>query len=302
MLVILGPTASRKTRLAAHLAQKLNGEIISADSRQVYKHLNIGTGKDYDDYIINGTKVPYHLIDIVEPTEKYNVHQFQQDCNVAISEISSRGKLPVLCGGTGLYIDAVLKNHEYTSVPVNEELREKFSKKSLQELQQYFHSLPETSYTKLADLSTIKRSIRAIEISEWLKNNSLKKGSTLALTSTLIGIDISREERRRNIEQRLKIRLQQGLIEEAENLLRRGISQERLIYFGLEYKFVTQYLTGEFNKEEMIEKLKIAIQQFAKRQMTYFRKMEKDGFVIHWIDGDLPMEMKIKEVLNLFYK
>ncbi len=299
ILTILGATASGKTKLAVRVAAALNGEIISADSRQVYRHLNIGTGKDYEDYFFNSTQIPHHLIDIVEPTEKYNVHQFQKDFQSAFSEISNKGKLPILCGGTGLYIDAVLKNHEYTAVPVNENLRDELAKKSLQELQQIFHSLPETSYTNIADLSTAKRTIRAIEISNWLQKNFLQKISTSALASTIIGIDVPREMRRKNIEQRLKTRIEQGLIEEVENLLHNGISQEQLIYFGLEYKFVTQFLTGNFTKEEMTEKLTIAIQQFAKRQMTYFRKMEKDGCVIHWIDGTLPLEKQVQKALAI---
>lgn len=286
LIVILGPTASGKTKLAAKLAHAMHAEIISADSRQVYQQMNIGTGKDYDDYIVQEQSIPVHLIDVVKPGSKYHVHQFQQDFEKAYSAIQQKNKTVILCGGTGLYLQSVLQQHQYTAIPVNEELRTTLKSLSLDELVHYFNHQPNTTFNAIADLSTSKRAIRAIEINLYLQNNALSKKKTVDLNPFIIGLNPRLELRRSNIENRLLQRIQIGLIDEVEALHKSGLSFEQLEYYGLEYKFVAQYLQGLMSKEALIEKLTIAIQQFAKRQMTYFRKMEKDGLHIHWIDFD----------------
>jgi len=290
VIVILGPTASGKTKLAAKLAYAMNAEIISADSRQVYQHMNIGTGKDYDDYIVQEQTIPVHLIDVVKPGSKYHVHQFQQDFEKVYSAIQQKNKTAILCGGTGLYLQSVLQQHQYTSIPVNEQLRTTLKSLSLYELVNYFNNQPETAFNAIADLSTPKRAIRAIEINLYLQNNALSKKKTVDLNPFIIGLNPGLELRRSNIEKRLLQRIQIGLIEEVDALHKSGLSFEQLEYYGLEYKFVAQYLQGLMSKEALLEKLTIAIQQFAKRQMTYFRKMEKDGLHIHWIDFDAMNE------------
>ena len=290
LIVVLGPTAAGKTAFAAQVAHQVNGEIISADSRQVYKQLNIGTGKDYDAYVVDGKPIPYHLIDIVEPTERYHVHRFMKDCKEAIGKVTAKGHIPIMCGGSGLYIQAVLKDYQYTAIPVNQIIREELMDKSLPQLQAYFNQLPKTTYAPIADLSTTKRCIRAIEIAIWLGRNSLPHPQIVFTTPLIIGLKNSVEESRKNIAYRLEQRLQSGLIDEVQFLLEKGISAEQLIYFGLEYKFITHYLQGQFSKAELTEKLTTAIQQFAKRQMTYFRKMEREGCNIIWLDASLPLE------------
>lgn len=296
LIVVLGPTAAGKTAFAAQAAHQVNGEIISADSRQVYKNLNIGTGKDYHAYVVNGKTIPYHLIDIAEPTERYHVNRFIKDCKEAIDQIAAKGCIPIMCGGSGLYLQAVLKDYQYTAIPVNLDIREELTDKSLPQLQAYFSQLPKTTYAQIADLSTTKRCIRAIEIATWLGRNSLPEPQKVLKTPLIIGLKNSIEERRKNIANRLDQRLQNGLIDEVQLLLAKGISANQLIYFGLEYKFVTYYLQGQFSIAELKEKLTIAIQQFAKRQMTYFRKMEREGCNIIWLDASLPMV----DMLNSF--
>lgn len=299
LIVILGPTASGKTRLAARLAHALQSDVISADSRQVYRTMNIGTGKDYEDYIINEEPVNYHLIDIAEPGEKYHVHRFMQDFFRVFSELSAKGKIPVLCGGSGLYIDAVLRNFEFASVPNDHELRWNISYRSYEELLAMFREMPLTAYTPNADVSTAKRLIRAIEINHYLLHNQFIPPEYPALKPIIFGLNPLTEIRRKRIEARLRLRFEQGLVEEVKDLLARGIKEDDLLYYGLEYKFIVQYLRGEMSYAALEEWLAIAIQQFAKRQMTYFRKMEKDGHIIHWIDPELEINQQLKKLNEL---
>lgn len=293
LIVVLGPTAIGKTIFAAQIAHLVNGEIISADSRQVYKHMNIGTGKDYDAYVVNGIPVPFHLIDIVEPTERYDVHRFMKDCEDAIEQVTAKNCIPIMCGGSGLYIQAVLKNYQYTAVPINHNLRAEIGDKPLVELQSFFNQLPENAYKVIADLSTIKRCIRAIEIAVWLEQHTLPKPESIKRKTLVLGLKNSVEERRKNIATRLKQRIENGLIDEVQLLMEKGLSQDQLIYFGLEYKYITYYLMGRINKDELMMQLTTAIQQFAKRQMTYFRKIEREGCEIIWVDASLPEDEKL---------
>ena len=297
LITILGPTASGKTPLATALADRLGTEIISGDSRQVYRRMDLGTGKDLADYTIEGRSVPYHLIDIVEPGYKYNVFEYQRDFLKAYESIVDKGKLPILCGGTGMYLESVLKGYRLLPVPENLELRASLEGKSLQEL-----TLILEGYKKLhnsTDVDTAKRAIRAIEIEEYYKQQPLEYREFPALKSLIVGVDIDRELRREKITRRLKQRLDEGMVEEVRGLLAEGISAESLIYYGLEYKFLTQYAIGELTYEEMFHQLETAIHQFAKRQMTWFRGMERRGFVIHWLDATLPMEEKVERIINL---
>ena len=286
-IVILGPTASGKTKLAVQLAAKLNSEILSIDSRMVYKQLDIGTGKDLDEYIYENKAIPYHLIDVCEPQNNYHIYQFQQAFKTAFDVVRSKNKTPILCGGSGMYLDAVINDFTYTSIPGNKLLQEKLEALELTQLQEKFHQLDVHSFKEIADLGSKKRAIRALLIANFLlKNPSYELVKPKPLQPITIGLNPPIQERRNNITKRLNQRIQNGLIEEVENLLNAGISVEKMISLGLEYKFVTRYLLGELNKENMVELLGIAIQQFAKRQMTYFRKMEKSGLVIHWIKSE----------------
>lgn len=284
--------------MATHLACKINGEIISADSRQVYREMSIGTGKDLGEYVVNDQPIPYHLINIVEAGDSYNVHRFQQDFQQAFSDIQGRGRTPILCGGTGLYIEAVLKKHQFTAIPIDENLRETLAQYSNEELLQKFNFTP-SAYTPLADTSTRKRLIRAIEISLFLQNYPLSVIRYPSINYQVFGLDLPVEERRARITRRLYERLQNGMIEEVKGLLEQGISAEKLIYYGLEYKFITEYLLGTLDYDTMVERLNVAIHQFAKRQMTFFRKMERDGMKIHWLDALLPTEQLIAQVLEI---
>ena len=297
LITILGPTASGKTPLAAALADKLGTEIISGDSRQVYRRMDLGTGKDLVDYTVEGRQVPYHLIDIVEPGYKYNVFEYQRDFLKAYQEITAKNKLPILCGGTGMYIESVLKGYRLLPVPENPELRASLEGKSLEELTGIL-----AGYKKLhnsTDVDTAKRAIRAIEIEEYYKQQPPEYREFPSLKSLIIGVDIDRELRREKITRRLKQRLVEGMVEEVRGLLAEGIDPENLIYYGLEYKFLTQYAIGELTFEEMFHQLETAIHQFAKRQMTWFRGMERRGFIIHWLDATLPMEEKIEQITKL---
>lgn len=294
LIVILGPTASGKTALAASLAYQMHTEIISADSRQVYSGMNLGTGKDYEAYLVNGKKIPYHLIDIVSAGEKYHVFQYKQDFLAAFESIQLKHKLPILCGGSALYIDAVLNDFEYTAIPPNETLRANIQHKTKTELLDYFASLPITKYNSLADTSTSKRLIRAIEIITFLNQESFAKPHYPKLVPIIIGLKSTVELRRNRIEDRLVQRLQNGLIEEVTELMQK-LTPEQLIYYGLEYKFITQFLLKQMTYDALIYHLTIAIQQFAKRQMTYFRKMEREGKNIHWIDATLPLSLQLDE-------
>ena len=306
MITILGPTASGKTPLAAALAHEIEGEIISADSRQVYRRMDIGTGKDLDDYRIvtdgSSVDIPYHLIDIVEPGTKYNLFQYQQDFFDAYQDIVARGKTPILCGGTGLYIEAVLKGYQLSPVPQNPELRQRLAGKSLDELTQMLIALKAKNSSNMhntTDVDSPQRAIRAIEIEEYNLRTPTPKRALPPIDSLIIGVEINREARREKITHRLKSRLEEGMIDEVRGLLEEGLPAEDLIYYGLEYKFVTEYLLGKTTYDEMFARLEIAIHQFAKRQMTWFRGMERRGFNIHWIDALLPMEKKVNQILEM---
>ena len=297
LVTILGPTASGKTPLAAALAYRLNAEIISGDSRQVYRRMDLGTGKDLADYVVDGKRIPYHLIDIVEPGYKYNVFEFQRDFLQAYDEIRQRGVLPILCGGTGMYIESVLKGYKLLPVPENPELRASLADKSLDELTTIL-----AGYKKLhnsTDVDTVKRAIRAIEIEEHYRQQPVSAREFPAINSLVIGVDIDRDLRRAKITRRLKQRLDEGMVDEVRALLDAGIPTEDLIYYGLEYKYLTLYAVGQLTYDEMFHQLEIAIHQFAKRQMTWFRGMERRGFNIHWIDASLPMEQKVEEIVGL---
>lgn len=322
MITILGPTASGKTKLAVALAAAIGGEIISADSRQVYRGMDIGTGKDLADYqLADGTTVPYHLIDICEAGEKYNLFRYQQDFQTAYDDIISREKTPVLCGGTGLYIEAVLKNYNLQRVPENKELRASLEGKSLSELTSMLEELKKKTGSNMhnkTDVDSCKRAIRAIEIETYMLQNENENnnedldsnhhaqslpysGETEGVSEALIfGTDISRELRRQRITQRLDARLEEGMIDEIQRILDSGVAPEDLIYYGLEYKFVTMYLTGQLTYDEMRRQLEIAIHQFAKRQMTWFRGMEKRGLHIHWIPAELSPAQKVARVQELY--
>ena len=317
MITILGPTASGKTPVAAHLAAMIGGEIISADSRQVYRRMDLGTGKDLEDY----GGVPYHLIDICEPGTKYNLFQYQQDFFDAYQDIESRGAVPILCGGTGLYIEAVLKGYQLSPVPQNQALRDSLEGKSLDELTAMLEELKAKTGSNMhnkTDVDSCQRAIRAIEIETAVleyrgcegtgvhgrENTNLvppiPRTTVPPIDSLIIGIDIDRELRREKISRRLKARLDEGMVDEVRHLLDEGIAPEDLIYYGLEYKFLTEYVTGQIAYDEMFTRLEIAIHQFAKRQMTWFRGMERRGFTIHWIDATLPMEEKVKTIVKLY--
>lgn len=299
MITILGPTASGKTDIATHLAAELSAEIISADSRQVYRRMDIGTGKDLADYVVDGKPVPYHLIDIVEPGTKYNLFEYQRDFLEAYNDIRSRGKNVILCGGTGLYIESVLKGYRLIPVPENKELRHKLEGKSLLELTSILERLKAENNSNMhnsADVDTSKRAIRAIEIEMAYKEAHIEERTFPKIDNVIIGVGIDRDLRRMKITRRLDQRLQDGMVEEVKSLLDSGIPADDLIYYGLEYKFVTEYILGKSTFEEMHRSLEIAIHQFAKRQMTWFRGMERRGFTIHWIDAADSMEEKINEI------
>lgn len=297
LIAILGPTASGKTSLAAALARRMDTEIISADSRQVYRRMDLGTGKDLDDYVVGGKRIPCHLIDIVEPGYKYNVFEYQRDFLAAYEDVRSRGMLPILCGGTGMYLESVLKGYRLLPVPENPELRRRLAEKSLEELTGIL-----ATYKKLhnsTDVDTVKRAVRAIEIEEYYRQHQVEERAFPDIRSLVVGVGIGREQRREKITRRLKQRLDEGMVDEVRALLADGISPEDLIYYGLEYKYLTLYAIGKLTYEEMFGQLEIAIHQFAKRQMTWFRGMERRGFTIHWIDAALPLEEKLEQIENL---
>ncbi|WP_289065089.1 tRNA (adenosine(37)-N6)-dimethylallyltransferase MiaA [Prevotella pectinovora] len=299
MITILGPTASGKTDIAAHLAAELSAEIISADSRQVYRRMDIGTGKDLADYVVDGKRVPYHLIDIVEPGTKYNLFEYQRDFLEAYNDIRNRGKNVILCGGTGLYIESVLKGYRLIPVPENKELRHELEGKSLLELTSILERLKAENSSNMhnsTDVDTSKRAIRAIEIEMAYKEAHVEERTFPKIDNVIIGVGIDRDLRRMKITRRLDQRLQDGMVDEVKSLLDSGIPADDLIYYGLEYKFVTEYILGKSTFEEMHRSLEIAIHQFAKRQMTWFRGMERRGFTIHWIDAADSMEEKINEI------
>ena len=338
MITILGPTASGKTPLAAALPPvggEVGGEIISADSRQVYRRMDIGTGKDLEEYKVQGFRfqgsgsrfqgsgsrfqdsgsrgqdssltmshepipIPYHLIDIAEPGTKYNLFEYQQDFFDAYNNIIGRGRVPILCGGTGLYIEAVLKGYQLSPVPQNPELRARLEGKALAELTAVLRELKERNGSVMhntTDVDSCQRAIRAIEIEEYNLHTPTGRRTMPPIDSLIIGVHIDREARREKITRRLKARLEEGMVDEVRGLLAEGIPADDLIYYGLEYKFVTEYVLGRTTYDEMFRRLEIAIHQFAKRQMTWFRGMERRGFTIHWIDAKLPMEQKVEQIL-----
>lgn len=299
LITILGPTATGKTGLAAHLAARLNGEVISADSRQVYRGMDLGTGKDYADYFVDGVEIPSHLVDIEDAGVHYNVYRFQTDFIKVFGEIQLHGKFPVLCGGSGLYLEAVLKNYRLIEVPPNRELRKLLEGKSLEELTKILKVMKPQLHN-FTDVETDRRAIRAIEIEKYYAEHGQYESEMPDIKSLNIGIDFDREMRRQRISSRLKQRLDEGMLDEVQKLLDSGLTPEQLIYYGLEYKYLTLHLIGELSFDEMFRQLEIAIHQFAKRQMTWFRGMEKRGTKIHWINGHLPMEEKVGEIILLF--
>lgn len=294
LLTVLGPTASGKTKLAVELARRLNGVILSADSRQVYRGMDIGTGKDLQEY----GNIPYYLINIRDAGEEYHVAAFLDDFYEALDQVKAGGKVPILCGGTGLYIQAAMQGLPYARVPVNEELRKMLQNKSEAELSMLFRSLP-SDYSSLADTGTRKRLIRAIEIARYLEHNDLETKEIPALDPLIIGIDLPVALRRERITARLHQRLTSGLLQEVQRLIDQGVSREKLLYYGLEYKFAVMYLSGELDYPAMVSRLNTAIHQFAKRQMTFFRKLERDGLQINWINGALPFEEQAGAALDL---
>ena len=291
MITILGPTASGKTAIATHLAERIGGEIISADSRQVYRRMDIGTGKDLSDYVNpeTGRHIPYHLIDIAEPGTRYNLFRYQEDFMKAYNDIQQRGATPILCGGTGLYIESVLKGYNLSPVPQNPELRERLKGKSLEELTAMLTELKKKTGSVMhnkTDVDSCQRAIRAIEIEQYNMEHPTPLREAPAIDSLIIGVDVDREVRRERITRRLHARLEEGMVDEIKGLLSEGIKPEDLIYYGLEYKFITKYVIGELTYDEMVRGLEIAIHQFAKRQMTWFRGMERRGFKINWIKDE----------------
>lgn len=302
MITILGPTASGKTAVAARLAHDIGGEILSADSRQVYRGMDIGTGKDLEDYVVEGQLVPYHLIDIVDAGTKYNLFQYQQDFTVAYNDICSRGVTPVLCGGTGLYIEAVLKGYALSPVPQNPELRQSLEGKTLPELTALLEDLKKKAGSvmhNVTDVDSCQRAIRAIEIETYNLEHATELRTMPPIVSVIVGLSVDRDYRRKKISDRLARRLDGGMVDEIRGLLQRGIPPEDLTYYGLEYKYVTEYAIGKLSYKEMFRQLEIAIHQFAKRQMTWFRGMERRGLTIHWIDAQQPTDSILADIKGL---
>ena len=301
LITILGPTASGKTAVAAKIASVLNGEVISADSRQVYRGMDLGTGKDYADYIVDGQNIHYHLIDIVDAGYEYNVYEYQKDFLKVFADITERGKLPVMCGGSGLYLEAVLKNYKLIQVPVNEKLREELDDKLLWELELILKGYKNYLHNQ-TDTESSKRATRAIEIEEYYLTHPEIDTGMPDINSLVVGVKYERESRRKRITNRLQQRLKEGMLDEVQRLLDSGLTPEQLTYYGLEYKFMTQHLTGQLTYQQMFDGLNVAIHQFAKRQMTWFRKMEKQGINIHWLDGYMPLDEKIERILGWYNK
>jgi tRNA dimethylallyltransferase len=299
LLVVTGPTASGKTSLAATLALKLKGEIISADSRQIYRQMNLGTGKDYSDYIVEGQYIPYHLIDIADPGYKYSVFEYQRDFVKVLDDLRFRNMFPIVCGGSGMYIDSVVSGYKMIEVPPDPVFRASLEKKSLPELTENL-----SSFKKLhnkTDIDTKKRAIRAIEIERYIGIRKENQTKFPEIKPLIIGLLFSREKRRERISERLRRRLEEGMEDEIRQLLMQGVDPETLIYYGLEYKYITLFITGRISYDEMYRSLETAIHQFAKRQMTWFRGMERKGIQINWIDGELPMNAKVEKVMELLF-
>ena len=297
LITILGPTACGKTSLAVALADRMKTAVISADSRQVYRSMDLGTGKDLAEYVVDGREVPYHLIDIVDAGYKYNVFEYQRDFLKAYEALRADGQVPVLCGGTGMYLEAVLRGYRLVEVPEDKDLRASLADKTLDELTEILRGYKQLHNT--TDVDTCKRAIRAIEIEEYYRTHAVNIREFPEIKSLTIGLDVSRELRRERISHRLRERLDQGMVDEVRGILAAGVSPEDLIYYGLEYKYLTMYVIGELTYGEMVNQLEIAIHQFAKRQMTYFRGMERRGVPIHWIDAELSTEEKVEQILQL---
>lgn len=301
MITILGPTACGKTALAVAVARKIGGEIISGDSRQVYRNMDIGTGKDLDEYSEGGPPVPYHLIDIAQAGDKYNLFEYQRDFHIIYNKLRQQNTPIVFCGGSGLYLEAVLRGYALSPVPQNEALRKELSTKSLDELTAILQDLKQLSGTIMhnrTDVDTAQRAIRAIEIEQYNLDTTTEKRVYPSIDSVIIGLSVDREERRARITQRLDYRLSHGLMDEVKGLLKHNVSADDLMYYGLEYKYVTQYVLGQTTYDKMRNQLEIAIHQFAKRQMTWFRGMQRRGLNIHWIDGTQPLSDKVKTVIK----
>jgi len=297
LVVVTGPTATGKTSFAAHLANKLKGEIISADSRQVYRGMDLATGKDINDYIVQGTQIPYHLVDFLDPGYEYNVYEFQNDFLKIYNQITKRGTLPVLCGGTGMYVESVLKGYKLIKVPEDDSLRQKLSEKSDPELVSLLESFKVPH--NITDTKDRHRLVRAIEIQTYYKSHLEIDTSFPTFKTTIFAIQFDRQAIRDRITERLKIRLEQGMVDEVKELLASGLTPEQLKFYGLEYRYLTQYATGELSFDEMFRLLNTAIHKFAKRQMTWFRKMERQGMKIHWINGELEMVRKVDQALEI---
>ncbi len=300
LVAVVGPTASGKTAFAARLAFHIRGEIISADSRQIYRHMNLGTGKDYSDYRVSGVKVPYYLVDIADPGYKYSVFEYQRDFFRVFEDIQSRKKFPVLCGGSGMYIDAATRGYRLVNVPRNDALRSELRSKTLEELGVILSAM-KTLHNK-TDVDTPEHALRAIEIAVYYRDNTVRRNDLPLLNPLFVGIIYDRAEERARITARLEQRLEQGMIEEVRELLRSGLSADSLSYYGLEYRYITDYLLGRADYTSMFSMLNTAIHQFAKRQRTWFRKMEREGCNIHWFDGNMPVQEKINSVLHLLGK
>jgi len=300
LITILGVTATGKTKLAVELASMVNGEIISGDSRQVYKDMNMGTGKDIEEYSFNGISIPYHLIDIVNPGYEYNVYEFYRDFHNAYDDIVSREKMPIMCGGSGLYLDAIISEYKFNKVPINEFLRKNLGEFSDEELSKKLESFGPLH--NVSDTSDRHRMIRAIEIAEFERKNTQIEEKRKPINSINFGIRFDRDTIRRRITDRLNDRLENGMIEEVKNLLESGLTPDQLIFYGLEYKYLTMYITGQMEYDEMYSRLNTAIHQYAKKQMTWYRKMERKGVKIHWIDGKINLDNKITVVLGMLRK
>jgi tRNA dimethylallyltransferase len=297
LIAVIGPTASGKTAFSANLAQRIGGEIISADSRQVYRQMNLGTGKDYEDYAVQGTIIPAHLIDIADPGYKYSVFEYQRDFFHTFNNILARKRVPVLCGGSGMYIEAVTRQYRLEEVPHNEPLRASLQEKSLDELKELLLTMK--SLHNKTDIDTREHALRAIEIEKHYNSHPPQRNVLPDLRTLFLGLKYNRETERERITERLKIRLEMGLVDEVRSLLDAGITPESLAYYGLEYRYITRYLQGELVYQDMVRQLNTAIHQFAKRQRTWFRKMEREGVVIHWIAGEMPLSRKLSFALDL---
>jgi tRNA dimethylallyltransferase len=297
LLVITGPTASGKTSLAAVLALRLNGEIISADSRQLYRQMNLGTGKDYSDYIVEGKQIAFHLIDIADPGYRFSVFEYQREFKMVLKDLRTRDKFPVVCGGSGMYIDSIVSGYRMIEVPPDPAFRASLENRSIKELTEILSSF--RNLHNKTDTDTKKRAVRAIEIERYISQTKGNQKQFPEIYPLIVGVLFSREKRRSRISERLRRRLEEGMVDEVRQMLDRGISPETLIYYGLEYKYITLYVTGKISYDEMYGSLETAIHQFAKRQMTWFRGMERKGVKINWIDGELSMEDKVQMILEL---